>query len=149
MKKSMKTYMAKAADFPAGTRGWTLIDADGKVLGRIASRIAEILRGKNKPTFTPHVDTGAFVVVINAEKVSLSGKKQDQKIYYRHSGYLGSLKSVSARQMLSNKPDEVLRKAVKGMLPRNKLADQIIAKLKIYSGGEHPHAAQNPVALEL
>ncbi|MDH5638791.1 MAG: 50S ribosomal protein L13, partial [Nitrospinota bacterium] len=109
----------------------------------------DVLRGKNKPTFTPHVDTGAFVVVINADKVALSGKKQDQKIYYRHSGYLGSLKSVSAREMLSKKPEEVLRHAVKGMLPKNKLADQIILKLKIYAGDEHPHVAQNPTALEL
>ncbi|MDH5509583.1 MAG: 50S ribosomal protein L13 [Nitrospinota bacterium] len=149
MKPAAKSYSAKKEEFPLGDKEWFVVDANGKALGRMACKIADVLRGKNKPTFTPHVDTGAFVVVINAGKVALSGKKQDQKIYYRHSGYLGSLKSVSAREMLSKKPEEVLRQAVKGMLPKNKLADQIILKLKIYAGGEHPHAAQNPTALEL
>jgi len=132
-----------------GAREWFLVDAQGKTLGRIATKIADLLRGKNKPTFTPHVDTGAFVIIINAEKVALTGNKQDQKIYYRHSGYLGSLRSTSARQLLAKKPEDVIMKAVKGMLPKNRLSDQIIKKLKIYPGAEHPHVAQNPAALEL
>ncbi|MDH5477133.1 MAG: 50S ribosomal protein L13 [Nitrospinota bacterium] len=149
MKPAAKSYSAKPEDFPLSAREWFLVDAEGKTLGRIACKIADVLRGKNKPTFTPHVDTGAFVIVINAEKVSLSGKKLDQKIYYRHTGYIGHLKSVSARDLLATKPEEIILKAVKGMLPHNKLADQMIKKLKIFAGNEHPHAAQNPAPLEL
>jgi len=149
MKPAVKSYCAKIEEFPMGAREWFLVDAKGKTLGRIATKIADLLRGKNKPTFTPHVDTGAFVIIINAEKVALTGNKQDQKIYYRHSGYLGSLRSTSARQLLAKKPEDVILKAVKGMLPKNRLSDQIIKKLKIYPGGEHPHVAQNPAALEL
>jgi large subunit ribosomal protein L13 len=149
MKPAAKSYCAKKEDFPLGSREWFLVDADGKSLGRMACKIADVLRGKNKPSFTPHVDSGAFVIVINADKVALSGKKLDQKFYYRHSGYLGHLRSTSAREMMKKKPDEVIRKAVKGMLPHNRLSEKLIVKLKIYSGKEHPHAAQSPAALEL
>jgi large subunit ribosomal protein L13 len=122
------------------------VDAQGKVLGRLASRIAMVLRGKTKPVFTPHTDTGDFVVVINAAQVQLTGRKLDNKIYYRHSGYIGGLKEISARRQLQKKPEEVLRHAVRGMLPKNSLGRKLLKKLKIYAGGAHPHQAQQPAA---
>ena len=142
----MKTYSAKAGEI---TRDWYLIDAEGQTLGRLATQIADRLRGKGKPQFTPHVDTGDFVVVVNAEKITVTGKKLDDKIYYRHTGYPGGLKERTLREQLERRPTEVLRKAVKGMLPRNKLARQQITKLKIYAGPEHPHDAQAPKPLPL
>ena len=142
----MKTYTAKPGEI---TREWYLVDAEGQTLGRLATRIADTLRGKNKPQYTPHVDTGDFVVVINAEKVAVTGQKLDQKMYYRHSGYPGGLKERSLREQLERRPTEVLRKAVKGMLPKNKLAAAQIGKLKIYVGPEHPHEAQAPKPFEL
>ena len=137
----MKTYTAKPGEI---TRDWYVVDADGKTLGRLATQIADTLRGKRKPMYTPHVDTGDFVVVVNAEKIAVTGNKLDQKMYYRHSGYPGGLKSRTLREQLDRRPTEVLRKAVKGMLPKNRLARQQITKLKIYAGPEHPHEAQNP-----
>ena len=137
----MKTYSAKKSEI---TRDWYLVDAEGQVLGRLATQIADRLRGKGKPEYTPHVDTGDFVVVVNAEKIAVTGNKLDSKMYYRHSGYPGGLKQRSLRVQLERLPTEVLRKAVKGMLPRNKLANQQITKLKIYAGPEHPHEAQAP-----
>ena len=142
----MKTYSAKPGEI---TREWYLVDAEGKTLGRLATQIADTLRGKRKPQFTPHVDTGDFVVVVNAEKIQVTGNKLDQKRYYRHSGYPGGLKSRTLREQLDRRPTEVLRIAVKGMLPKNRLARQQITKLKIYAGSEHPHAPQNPKLLEL
>jgi large subunit ribosomal protein L13 len=138
----MKTYFAKKEE-PVEKK-WVLVDAEGKILGRMASEIADILRGKNKPVFTPHVDTGDFVVVINAEKVRLTGKKLDRKVYYRHSGYLGGLRAQSAKEVLEKKPEELIRHAVKGMLPKNRLGRKIFGKLKVYRGPEHPHEAQMP-----
>ena len=137
----MKTYSAKPGEI---TRDWYVVDADGQTLGRLATQIADRLRGKNKPQFTPHVDTGDFVVVVNCEKIVVTGNKLDQKIYYRHSGYPGGLRSRPLREQLQRRPTEVLRKAVKGMLPRNKLGAQQLTKLKIYVGPEHPHTAQEP-----
>jgi large subunit ribosomal protein L13 len=142
----MKTYSAKPGEI---TREWYLVDAEGKTLGRLATQIADTLRGKRKPQFTPHVDTGDFVIVINAEKIQVTGNKLDQKRYYRHSGYPGGLRSRTLREQLERRPTEVLRVAVKGMLPKNRLARQQITKLKIYAGPEHPHEAQNPKPLEL
>ena len=142
----MKTYSAKPGEI---TREWYLVDTEGKTLGRLATQIADTLRGKRKPQYTPHVDTGDFVVVINAEKIAVTGKKLDEKIYYRHSGYPGGLKERTLREQLDRRPTEVLRKAVKGMLPRNRLARQQITKLKIYAGPEHPHDAQGPKPLPL
>jgi large subunit ribosomal protein L13 len=142
----MKTYTAKKGEI---TREWYLVDADGQTLGRLATRIADMLRGKNKPEYTPHVDTGDFVVVVNAEKIHVTGNKLDQKRYYRHSGYPGGLRSRTLREQLDRRPTEVLRKAVKGMLPKNRLARQQITKLKIYVGPEHPHEAQAPKPLKL
>ena len=130
-------------------RKWLLVDAEGKSLGRIASRIANALRGKDQPTFTPHVDTGSFVIVINAEKVKLTGNKLDQKVYYRHSGRIGSLKSMTARELLEKKPEQVIIRAVKGMLPKNRLSGAVIKKLKVYAGSEHPHVSQQPVPMEV
>ncbi len=120
------------------------MDAEDAVLGRLASQVASIIRGKNKPIFTPHVDTGDFVIVVNAEKVRLTGNKLDQKFYYRHSGYPGGIKGVSARDLLQKKPEMLVRNAVRGMLPKNRLGRQMIGKLKIYAGPEHPHEAQQP-----
>ena len=131
----MKTYSAKPGEI---TREWYVVDADGQTLGRLATQIADRLRGKGKPQFTPHVDTGDFVVVVNAEKIAVTGNKLDDKIYYRHSGYPGGLRSRPLREQLERRPTEVLRKAVKGMLPKNKLARQQLTKLKIYAGPEHP-----------
>jgi large subunit ribosomal protein L13 len=142
----MKTYTAKPGEV---TREWYLVDAEGQILGRLATRIADTLRGKNKPQYTPHVDTGDFVIVINAEKIAVTGNKLDQKQYYRHSGYPGGLRSRTLREQLERRPTEVLRSAVKGMLPKNKLAARQITKLKIYAGPEHPHEAQAPKPLSL
>ena len=142
----MKTYSAKPGEI---SRDWYVVDADGKTLGRLATSIADTLRGKNKPQYTPHTDTGDFVVVVNAEKIAVTGKKLDEKMYYRHSGYPGGLRSRTLREQLDRRPTEVLRKAVKGMLPKNKLASQQITKLKIYAGPEHPHEAQAPEPLPL
>ncbi len=129
-------------------RQWYIIDAKGKVLGRLASLIAQRLRGKHRPDFTPHVDAGDFIVVINAEQIVLTGKKLDQKIYWRHSGYMGGIKLTPAKKMLEKKPEEVLRLAVKRMLPKNRLGRKMLKKLKIYRGPHHPHQAQNPKPLE-
>ena len=142
----MKTFMGK---FEPENRPWYLIDAKGKTLGRIATQIAVLLRGKNKPTFTPNVDTGAFVVVINAKDVKLTGNKLEQKMYYRHSGYIGGLKAISAKKMLEEFPERVIYHAVKGMLPKNRLSNKIITKLKVYASEEHPHKAQNPIKIEV
>ena len=142
----MKTFMPKAADI---TRKWYVVDAEGLALGRVASQVANILRGKNKPIYTPNVDTGDFVIVINASKVILTGKKLDQKIYYKHSGYVGGLKETKYRKLLAEKPEEALRHAVVGMLPKGPLGRQMAKKLKIYAGAEHEHAAQQPEKLEL
>ena len=142
----MKTYNAKPGEI---VRDWYVVDAEGKTLGRLATTIADTLRGKNKPRYTPHVDTGDFVVVVNAEKIAVTGKKLDQKMYYRHSGYPGGLKERTLREQLERRPTEVLRKAVKGMLPKNRLAAQQLTKLKIYAGPDHPHGPQNPQPLTL
>src|SRR6186997_631561 len=140
----MKTWTAKAEDVE---RAWYVVDAEGQTLGRLATRIADVLRGKDKPTYTPHVDTGDFVVVVNAEKIQVTGNKLDQKRYYRHSGYPGGLRSRTLREQLERRPEEVLRTAVKGMLPKNRLARRQITKLKIYAGPEHPHGPQAPQPL--
>jgi large subunit ribosomal protein L13 len=142
----MKTYNAKPGEIE---RRWYLVDAEGQTLGRLATRIADTLRGKGKPQFTPHVDTGDFVVVVNAEKIVVTGKKLDEKIYYRHSGYPGGLKQRTLREQLDRRPTEVIRIAVKGMLPKNKLAARQLTKLKVYAGPDHPHEAQDPQTLEV
>jgi large subunit ribosomal protein L13 len=142
----MKTYNAKPGEVD---RRWYVVDAEGKILGRLATQIAEALRGKGKPQYTPHVDTGDFVVVINAEKVAVTGKKMEQKMYHRHSGYPGGLRSRPLRDELDRRPTEVIRHAVKGMLPRNRLGRAQIRKLKIYAGPEHPHVAQAPEELKV
>ena len=142
----MKTFMPKAADI---TRKWYVVDAEGLALGRVASQVANILRGKNKPIYTPNVDTGDYVIVLNASKIILTGKKLDQKIYYKHSGYVGGLKETKYRKLLAEKPEEALRHAVVGMLPKGPLGRQMAKKLKIYAGAEHEHAAQQPEKLEL
>jgi len=126
-----------------------VVDADRQVLGRLAARVADVLRGKHKPSYTPHVDTGDFVVVINADKVRLTGKKLDQKLYWRYTGYSSGIKSQSAREMLEKKPEELIRAAVRGMLPKNRLNRKIITKLKVYAGPDHPHQAQQPKPLEI
>ncbi|HEY6477461.1 MAG TPA: 50S ribosomal protein L13 [Polyangia bacterium] len=137
----MKTYSAKPGEIE---RHWYLVDAESKTLGRLATQIADVLRGKGKAVYTPHVDTGDFVIVVNAEKVHVTGQKLDQKLYYKHSGYPGGLHSRTLREQLERRPEEVLRKAVRGMLPKNRLASAQLRKLKIYAGPDHPHAAQNP-----
>src|SRR6201986_622657 len=137
----MKTYVAKPTD---RERNWLIVDATGLTLGRLSTQIADALRGRLKPTYTPHIDTGDFVVVVNAEKISVTGKKLEDKHYYRHSGYPGGLKVRPLKEQLERRPTEVLRKAVKGMLPKNKLSRHQLTKLKIYAGPEHPHAAQEP-----
>ncbi len=142
----MKTFVARPQEIE---RKWYLVDAKEKVLGRLASKIAMRLRGKHKPIFTPHTDTGDFVVVVNAEKVVLTGKKWDNKMYYRHSGYLGGLKVRSAKKMLETRPEEIIRHAVRGMLPKNSLGRRQLKKLKIYAGPDHPHQAQKPQVLEI
>jgi large subunit ribosomal protein L13 len=130
-------------------RKWYVVDAEGQTLGRLATEIARVLRGKNKPQYTPHVDVGDFVVVVNADRVVVTGKKAEQKVYRRHSGYPGGLKTTSYERMMGRRPTEVLRKAVYGMMPKTRLARQQMRKLKIYAGPEHPHAAQNPQRLEV
>jgi large subunit ribosomal protein L13 len=140
----MKTYSAKPKEIE---QQWYLVDAEGQTLGRLATRIADTLRGKRKPEFTPHIDTGDFVVVVNAEKIAVTGKKREEKIYYRHSGYPGGLRQRTFAEEIERRPTEVLRKAVKGMLPRNRLARRQLTKLKIYAGPEHPHGAQNPTPM--
>ena len=142
----MKSYMARPLEVE---RKWFVVDAEGKHLGRLAAEIAKILRGKNKVQYTPHVDVGDFVVVVNAERVVVTGKKAEQRVYRRHSGYPGGMKETSYEQMLARKPTEILRKAVYGMMPKTRLARQQFRKLKIYAGPEHPHTAQNPQRLEV
>ena len=142
----MKTQVAKKEEV---TRDWFLVDGENQVLCRIATRISDILRGKNKPIFTPSVDTGDFIIVVNAEKIALTGNKLADKMYYSHSGYPGGIKSINAGKLLEKKPEEIIRKAVKGMLTKNKLARHMLNKLKVYSGPEHPHKAQQPKALGL
>ena len=141
-----KTYNAKPGEIE---RLWYVVDAEGKTLGRLATQIADTLRGKRKPQYTPHVDTGDFVVVVNAEKIHVTGKKLDEKMYYRHSGYQGRLRKRTLREELERRPPEVLRKAVRGMLPRTRLGRAQLTKLKIYAGPDHPHDAQAPKALPL
>ncbi|RLB34116.1 MAG: 50S ribosomal protein L13 [Deltaproteobacteria bacterium] len=142
----MKTFVAKEHEVP---KKWYLVDAENKVLGRLASQIASRLRGKHKPIFTPHADTGDFIVVVNAEKVALTGSKWDSKMYYRHSGYVGGLKEISARKLREKKPEDIIRFAVKRMLPKNSLGRRQLRKLKVYAGPEHPHQAQRPEKLEI
>lgn len=145
-KVDRRTFSAKPSDVQ---RNWFIVDAEGKTLGRLASVIASTLRGKNKAIYTPHIDTGDFVVVINAEKVKVTGNKETQKNYYRHSGYPGGLKTTSLKEMRARHPERILEFAIAGMLPRTTLGRQQLKKLKIYSGGEHPHGAQNPTPLAL
>ena len=141
----MKTFVATPE---SRQRDWLLIDARGKTLGRLATQIADILRGKRKPQYTPHIDTGDFVVVVNAREITVTGNKRETKLYRRHSGYPGGLRSRTLDEMLERRPEEVIRKAVKGMLPRNRLARQQLRKLKVYAGPDHPHEAQKPKAIE-
>ncbi len=140
------TYSAKKTD---NQGNWLVVDARDVVLGRLASQVAARLRGKHNPLYTPHVDCGDFVVVINAEKVRLTGRKNEQKMYYRHSGYIGGLKSINADKLRQKRPEDIIRFAVKGMLPKNRLGRQLYRKLKVYAGSEHPHQAQQPKPLEL
>ena len=140
----MKTYMAKASDVQ---RKWYVVDAEGVVLGRLDSQVASILRGKNKPIYTPHVDTGDYVIILNADKVVLTGKKLDQKIYYKHSGYAGGLKETPYRRLLAEKPEFAVEKAIIGMLPKGPLGRKMAKKMKVYAGTEHEHAAQQPEVL--
>ncbi len=142
----LKTYMAKKGEVE---QKWFVIDADGVVLGRLASRVASIVRGKNKPIFTPHVDTGDNVIILNADKIRLTGRKLDAKKYYRHSGYPGGIHETTARKLLEKKPEEVLRHAIWGMLPHNRLGRKLLKKVKIYAGESHPHAAQKPEVLDV
>lgn len=143
---SYKTYSAKASGVD---QKWYVIDAENQVVGRLASQVAHMLRGKHKPMYTPHVDTGDFVVVVNADKVRFTGKKEDDKVYYRHSNYPGGLSSTSPREARAKKPEFIIENAVKGMLPKNRLGRQMLSKLKVYAGTEHPHSAQQPEAFEL
>jgi large subunit ribosomal protein L13 len=142
----VKTYVATPSD---RERNWLVVDASGQTLGRLATRIADVLRGKRKPEYTPHIDVGDFVVVVNAEKIAVTGNKRQQKLYHRHSGYPGGLRSRNLEQMLERRPEEVLRLAVKGMLPRNRLGRAQLRKLKVYAGPDHPHAAQQPQPMEV
>lgn len=142
----MRTYMANAQNIE---RKWYVVDAEGQTLGRLASEVAAILRGKHKPTFTPHVDTGDHVIIINAEKIQLTGKKWNEKIYYHHSGHPGGLKKRTAKEMLQRSPEKMLELAVKGMLPKNSLGRKMFKKLHVYAGSEHPHQAQKPEVYEL
>jgi large subunit ribosomal protein L13 len=144
--KKMKTPTAKKKQI---ARAWHVVDADGVVLGRLASQVASVLRGKNKPTFTPHMDTGDFVVVINADKVKVTGRKEEAKTYYRYSGYVGGLKETTLKVQRETHPERVIQAAVKGMLPKGPLGRRLVKKLKVYPGGEHPHAAQQPQTLEI
>jgi len=140
----MKTFMASPETIE---RKWYVVDAEGLTLGRLTSAVASVLRGKNKPTFTPHIDTGDYVIIVNAEKIAVTGKKMDQKIYYTHSDYVGGLKTATLREMIEKKPEQVIRLAVKGMLPKGPLGNQMLTKLHVYAGAEHPHAAQKPETL--
>ena len=142
----MKTYQATPQD---RERVWYVVDAENKTLGRLATQIADVLRGKRKPTYTPHVDVGDFVIVVNAEKVAVTGDKREKKLYWRHSGYPGGIRSRTLGDLLEKRPEEVIRKAVKGMLPRNRLGRAQLRKLKIYAGPDHPHRAQKPEQLEI
>jgi large subunit ribosomal protein L13 len=142
----MKSFMASPATI---TREWYVVDAEGKTLGRLASEIAKVLRGKNKPIYTPHMDCGDNVIVINADKIKVTGKKMDQKIYYHHSGWVGGMKTATLKEKLAKKPEEVMYLAVKGMLPKGPLGRSMIKKLHIYASAEHPHAAQQPKVLEI
>jgi large subunit ribosomal protein L13 len=142
----MKTFVATPS---TAERNWYVVDATGQTLGRLATQLANVLRGKRKPEYTPHIDTGDFVVVINAEKISVTGDKRHAKLYHRHSGYPGGLKTRTLEEMLERRPEEVIRLAVKGMLPRNRLARKQLTKLKVYAGPDHPHAAQKPQPLEI
>ena len=137
----MKTYSAKPSEI---TRDWWIVDATDMPLGRLASEVAQIIRGKHKPIFTPHIDTGDYIIVVNAEKVRLTGNKEEQKTYFSHSGYLGGGRERSYKKLLAVRPEEIIEKAVKGMIPHNKLGRQVIKKLKVYAGNEHPHLAQAP-----
>ncbi len=142
----MKTYVANSTD---RDRRWLVVDAEGQTLGRLATQIADALRGKRKPEYTPHVDTGDFVIVVNAEKIAVTGNKMTEKMYRRHTGYPGGLRERTLAEMLEQRPEEVIRKAVKGMLPRNRLARRQITKLKVYAGPTHPHTAQKPEPMEV
>jgi len=142
----MRTYVATPE---TRERDWIVVDAAGKTLGRLATQLADVLRGKRKPEYTPHCDVGDFVIVVNAEKIAVTGKKRSDKLYHRHSGYPGGLRTRTLNDMLERQPEEVIRKAVKGMLPRNRLARAQLRKLKVYAGPEHPHAAQQPKPLEI
>jgi large subunit ribosomal protein L13 len=142
----MKTYVATPE---SRERNWLVVDATGKTLGRLATQIADALRGKRKPEYTPHIDTGDFVIVVNAKQIAVTGNKRAEKRYYRHSGYPGGLRSRTLEEMLARRPEEVIRLAVKGMLPRNRLGRAQLRKLKVYAGPEHPHAAQKPEPLEV
>ena len=140
------TYSAKNTD---NQDKWWVVDADGAVLGRLASKVAATLRGKHNPLYTPHADLGDSVVVINAEKIALTGRKMDQKTYYRHSGYMGGLKSITAKKLIEKRPEDVIRFAVKGMLPKNSLGRKLFKKLKVYAGDQHPHGAQQPETMPI
>lgn len=142
----MKTYSPTPKDLD---RKWLVVDADGQVLGRLASVVASKLRGKHKPEFAPHMDNGDFVVVLNADKIRVTGRKMDQKVYYKHTGFPGGIKEIGLRDLLEKKPEEVIIKAVRGMLPKNRLGRKMIKKLKVYAGSDHPHEAQQPTPLEL
>ena len=142
----MKTYAARAKDIE---REWFLVNAEGKTLGRLASEIAKVLRGKHKPVYTPHIDCGDYVIVVNAARVRVSGKKLSDKVYYRHSGYPGGLKSITLGELMVSRPTRVIEMAVRGMLPRNRLGRKMLKKLKVYAGPDHPHQAQQPKPLEL
>ena len=142
----MKTFVAKPSD---RQRDWYVVDASGKTLGRLATQIADVLRGKRKPAYTPHIDTGDFVIVVNASRITVTGNKRADKLYYRHSGYPGGLRTRTFEQMITLRPEEVIRLAVKGMMPRNRLARKQLTKLKVYAGPEHPHTAQQPREMEL
>lgn len=142
----MSSYIAKPETVE---RKWYVIDADGVVLGRLASQVALMLRGKHKPTFTPHVDTGDYIIVVNTDKIAMTGRKLDQKIYYHHSGYPGGLKETRYRDLLANKSEFALKKAVRGMLPKGPLGNKMFKKLKVYAGAEHPHAAQQPEVIDM
>lgn len=142
----MKTYVTKPAEVE---HKWFVVDAEGKTLGRLSTEIARVLRGKHKPTFSPSVDCGDFVVVVNAEKIVVTGKRLDQKMYYRHSGYPGGMTTLSLRQVLATHPERALHSAIKGMLPKNKLGRKMIKKLKVYAGQDHPHEAQQPEAWQI
>lgn len=142
----MATYSAKQDDI---VRKWFVVDANGKTLGRLAAVVASVLKGKTKPIYTTHVDTGDFVIVVNADKVHLTGKKLDQKVYYSHSGFPGGLKSVTAGKLMRTRPEDVVKKAVEGMLPKTRLGKQMLSKLKVYAGDKHPHAAQQPTEMSV